>query len=47
MAGFIGSPSMNFLPGQLEDGKIVLPFGETPIPDQLRGRMQGDGKRAT
>jgi multiple sugar transport system ATP-binding protein len=45
VAGFIGSPSMNFLPGHLEDGKIVLPFGETPIPEQLRGRMQGDGKR--
>jgi multiple sugar transport system ATP-binding protein len=45
VAGFIGSPSMNFLPGHLEDGKIVLPFGETPIPDQLRSRMQGDGKR--
>src|SRR5688500_15899874 len=45
VAGFIGSPSMNFLPAHLEDGKIVLPFGETPIPDQLRQRMQGDGKR--
>jgi multiple sugar transport system ATP-binding protein len=45
VAGFIGSPSMNFLPGHLEDGKIVLPFGETPIPEQLRRRMQGDGKR--
>src|ERR671917_1260992 len=45
VAGFIGSPSMNFLPGHLEDGKIVLPFGETPIPDQLRSRMKGDGKR--
>src|SRR5687768_3046996 len=45
VAGFIGSPSMNFLPGHLEDGKIVLPFGETPIPEQLRSRMQGDGKR--
>src|ERR671916_637347 len=45
VAGFIGSPSMNFLPAHLEDGKIVLPFGETPIPDRLRSRMQGDGKR--
>ncbi|MDQ4041059.1 MAG: ABC transporter ATP-binding protein, partial [Actinomycetota bacterium] len=26
-------------------GKIVLPFGETPIPDQLRGRLQSDGKQ--
>src|SRR5829696_8442401 len=22
----------------------VLPFGETPIPDELRGRLHGDGK---
>jgi multiple sugar transport system ATP-binding protein len=44
VAGFIGSPSMNFLPARLEDGTIKLPFGETPIPDDLRGRMQGDGK---
>jgi multiple sugar transport system ATP-binding protein len=44
VAGFIGSPSMNFLPAHLEDGKLVLPFGETPIPDELRGRLQGDGK---
>ena len=45
VAGFIGSPSMNFLPGHLEDGKIVLPFGATPIPDQLKQRIGGDGKR--
>jgi multiple sugar transport system ATP-binding protein len=45
VAGFIGSPSMNFLPAHLEDGKLVLPFGETPIPDELRGKLQGDGKR--
>jgi multiple sugar transport system ATP-binding protein len=44
VAGFIGSPSMNFLPARLEDGTIKLPFGDTPIPDELRGRLQGDGK---
>src|ERR671917_1630710 len=45
VAGFIGSPAMNFLPARLEGGKIKLPFGATPIPDRLRSRMQGDGKR--
>ena len=32
VAGFIGSPSMNFLPARLEDGVIKLPFGDAPIP---------------
>ena len=26
VAGFIGSPSMNFLPGQVKDGKLELPM---------------------
>jgi multiple sugar transport system ATP-binding protein len=32
VAGFIGSPAMNFMPGRLEDGKLRLPFGEVPVP---------------
>jgi multiple sugar transport system ATP-binding protein len=32
VAGFIGSPAMNFLPARLEHGKVRLPFGEAPIP---------------
>src|SRR5215207_7356260 len=44
VAGFIGSPSMNFLPARLEGDKLTLPFDETPIPDELRGRLKGDGK---
>ncbi len=44
VAGFIGSPSMNFLPARLEGDKIKLPFGDAPLPDALRGRMTGDGK---
>src|SRR5215217_2647529 len=35
---------MNFLPARLEGDTITLPFGETPIPDDLRGRLKGDGK---
>ena len=41
VAGFIGSPSMNFLPGRLE-GEVV----KTPIGDiRLRGDARGDGGR--
>jgi multiple sugar transport system ATP-binding protein len=43
VAGFIGSPAMNFLPARLEGETIKLPFGEAPLPDQLRGRLKGDG----
>jgi multiple sugar transport system ATP-binding protein len=43
VAGFIGSPSMNFLPARLEGDTIRLPFGEAPLPDQVRARLQGDG----
>jgi len=44
VAGFIGSPSMNFLPGQLEGDSIKLPFGDTPIPEEVRAKLKGDGK---
>jgi multiple sugar transport system ATP-binding protein len=32
VAGFIGSPAMNFIPAVLEEGKVRLPFGDAPIP---------------
>src|SRR5215203_5572628 len=44
VAGFIGSPSMNFLPARLDGDVIKLPFGDAPIPEALRGRLGGDGK---
>jgi multiple sugar transport system ATP-binding protein len=40
VAGFIGSPSMNFLPGRLEGDRVRLPFGEAPLPDELRRKLQ-------
>jgi multiple sugar transport system ATP-binding protein len=40
VAGFIGSPAMNFVPGTLSDGKLSTPFGELPAPDGVQG---GDG----
>ena len=44
VAGFIGSPSMNFLPARLEGDTIKLPFGDAPLPDELTSRLKGDGK---
>src|SRR5919109_1876741 len=43
VAGFIGSPSMNFLPGRLEGEAVKTSIGNVPIPARVRGRMTGDG----
>jgi multiple sugar transport system ATP-binding protein len=41
VAGFIGSPSMNFLPGQLTGGGMVrTPLGEAQLPDRLRQGLE-------
>jgi multiple sugar transport system ATP-binding protein len=40
VAGFIGSPAMNFLPGRLEGETLTLPIGEARISDQLRRRLE-------
>jgi multiple sugar transport system ATP-binding protein len=45
VAGFIGSPSMNFIPGYLENDEIVLPFGSTPVPGHLKAAVQGSSGR--
>jgi multiple sugar transport system ATP-binding protein len=36
VAGFIGSPAMNFVPARLEEGKLRLPFGDAPIPPGVK-----------
>ncbi|WP_433293000.1 ABC transporter ATP-binding protein [Actinoplanes sp. CA-030573] len=42
VAGFIGSPSMNFLPGQLRgDGVVVTALGEAQLPDRTRQALDG------
>jgi multiple sugar transport system ATP-binding protein len=43
VAGFIGSPSMNFLPARLEGDLIRMPFGDAPLPPQVRARLRGNG----
>ena len=44
VAGFIGSPSMNFLPATLKGGKLDLPFGEIPLPEEFVSRLGHDEK---
>ena len=48
VAGFIGSPSMNFLAGEIHGDTIHLPIGDVRIPDELRRRLEsgsGGGRR--
>ncbi|MDQ4089175.1 MAG: sn-glycerol-3-phosphate ABC transporter ATP-binding protein UgpC [Actinomycetota bacterium] len=33
VAGFIGSPAMNFIAGRASDGHLELPFGEISLPE--------------
>ncbi len=43
VAGFIGSPSMNFLSGTLDDGKLRTSLGDFMISDQLRREVESEG----
>ncbi|MEV7395847.1 sn-glycerol-3-phosphate ABC transporter ATP-binding protein UgpC [Aeromicrobium sp. NPDC092404] len=43
VAGFIGSPPMNFLPATVEGNKVTLPFGEFTIPDAKAEKTAGKG----
>jgi multiple sugar transport system ATP-binding protein len=40
VAGFIGSPAMNFIPARLEEGKVRLPFGDAPIPAGVEAKSR-------
>jgi multiple sugar transport system ATP-binding protein len=40
VAGFIGSPSMNFVPGEIDGDSIKTPIGTMRIPDSIRSRLQ-------
>jgi multiple sugar transport system ATP-binding protein len=39
VARFIGSPPINLLPARLTAETIELPFGDFPLPDELRRRL--------
>jgi multiple sugar transport system ATP-binding protein len=41
VAGFIGSPAMNFMPAEISSGRVVLPIGEADVPAEARERNDG------
>src|ERR1700750_2448528 len=43
VAGFIGSPAMNFFSGTLESNTIKTPMGAVPLADDLRRRLERHG----
>ena len=36
VAGFIGSPAMNFFPAKVENGRVRLPMVEYDLPEHIR-----------
>jgi multiple sugar transport system ATP-binding protein len=40
VAGFIGSPAMNFLAGRLDEGALHTPLGELPLDGELGHRLE-------
>jgi multiple sugar transport system ATP-binding protein len=47
VAGFIGSPAMNFVPALVDGERLTLPIGEIQLPDDLRRaleRSEGGGR---
>jgi multiple sugar transport system ATP-binding protein len=43
VAGFIGSPPMNFLPATVEGNQVKMPFGSVTISDEKARKAQGKG----
>jgi multiple sugar transport system ATP-binding protein len=43
VAGFIGSPAMNFVEAELSEGVLRSPFGDIPLSDAARRTMEGSG----
>ncbi|WP_261571319.1 ABC transporter ATP-binding protein, partial [Frankia gtarii] len=43
VAGFIGSPAMNFLPAWVEGDLLCSPLGEVPLDDRLRRALSAAG----
>src|SRR5690606_25023233 len=41
VAGFIGSPPMNFLPARVSGNSLTLPFCEIPLEGELAQQVQG------
>jgi multiple sugar transport system ATP-binding protein len=47
VAGFIGSPSMNFLTCTLDDGRLRTPLGDITLPAELRTKVDRSGTSRT
>src|SRR5215216_5461592 len=45
VAGFIGSPAMNFMPGELSDGSVKTPLGDLRLPQKLSSAVGGGGRQ--
>ncbi len=45
VAGFIGSPSMNLLPGTVKGGRLELPFATLDLPSGLGERLGGGDRQ--
>jgi multiple sugar transport system ATP-binding protein len=43
VAGFIGSPAMNFFTGAIEGDAIHMPMGAVPLHDELRRALESHG----
>jgi multiple sugar transport system ATP-binding protein len=41
VAGFIGSPSMNFMPAEIADGEVRLPIGKAELPEGVEAPSGG------
>ena len=41
VAGFIGSPAMNFMPAEVSGGKVKLPIGEADVPEGVGSGRDG------
>src|ERR671919_461794 len=44
VAGFIGSPAMNFMPATVQGGSVKLPMGEVALPQDLQAASGRSGK---
>jgi multiple sugar transport system ATP-binding protein len=43
VAGFIGSPAMNFMSGRLENGNLRTRMGDVPLDDEIRRALEARG----
>ena len=44
VAGFIGSPAMNFLPATIKEDRLVLPMSEFTLPERFRSWLPPEQK---